>query len=203
MSNLYQKTFSEFENTELVVANSLAQVNTIMPCSVTSVQYPKITVKPLIKRIFINQNNENEYIPYTDISDIPILTLGNNEFNISFPLPKAGDRGLLFACQNQVSDVYETGEIDTPRKFSLTDSVFVPLFMSKEAPVSDTMTVNAEKINIKSDKFSVTNSTAELTQSLVAALNAINNLVTNLGDTINPASKAAIQAEIDKIQSFI
>ena len=64
MGNLYQKTLSPFEQVQLIIANSLSQVNTILPCVITEVNYPKVTVKHSIQRVFINENNQREYLDY-------------------------------------------------------------------------------------------------------------------------------------------
>jgi hypothetical protein len=195
MGNLYQKTLSPFEQVQLIIANSLSQVNTILPCVITEVNYPKVTVKPSIERVFINENNQREYLDYAEVSDIPILTLGSNQFNISFPKPIVGDVGLLLVCQAQVSKIYDREEDKSIRKFSLTDGVFIPLFMKSESSEDDKITVNTDKFNVK-------NSSHELIASIISALTAVKNLSTTAPAVVDPGSQAAIQAEIDKIQSF-
>ncbi|NBQ16882.1 hypothetical protein EBU24_01050 [bacterium] len=195
MGNLYQKTLSPFEETKLIIADTLASVNTIIPCKVLSVSYPYISALPLIKRIFINRDNIAEYIDYGEVNNIPILTLGNAQFNIALPPPAVGDIGILLTCQNQVSKVYEKEEKNVPRKFNLSDCVYVPFFMNTAPSPSD-------KIVINTNKFNVQNGTAELIATLVEVLTTIKNLTTFGGDTLSVATITAIQNSITKIQSF-
>lgn len=195
MGSFYQKTLNQFEETELIVEETLASVNTMMPCEVTAIDYPKVTVKPLIKRIFINELDQTQYLDYGVISDIPVLTMGNSVTNISFPPPIVGDTGVILVSQGQVSSVYGRDEIDVPRKFDFTDAVYVPFFMRQESSESEKLTINSEKFNVKNDSN-------ELITSIISALTAVKNLVTTGSETINPASQLLIQAEIDKIQTF-
>jgi hypothetical protein len=197
MRRAYQKTFNPFEETKLIIEDSLSNVNTIMPCEVVSSEYPTVTIKPLIKRTFYNDIGEAEFIPYGEINKIPVLTLGNQEFNISFPPPSAGDIGLFLVCQNQITQVYETiEEKNSVRKFDLLDGIYIPLFLNSNTSESDKITVNTSK-------FNVSNGDNELIASLVACLGQIKSLTTTDGASVSPGSQAAIQAEIDKIQSFL
>lgn len=195
MGNLYQKTLSPFEETKLIIADTLASVNTIIPCKILSVSYPYVSALPLIKRIFVNRDNTIEYIDYGEVNNIPVLTLGNAQFNISLPPPSVGDIGILLTCQNQVSQVYEKEEKNVPRKFNLSDCVYVPFFMNTTPSPSD-------KIVINTNKFNVQNGTAELIGTLVEVLTTIKNLTTLDGDSLDPPTMLAIQDSITKIQSF-
>lgn len=173
MSNpLYQQTMTPLEQVNLAIENYLVTVDTIMPCKIVSVNYPKVTVQPLINRIVTDENQNTTYLPYGNVPNIPVMTFGNSTFNITLPPPQVGDTGTLLVNEKSVSQVYNSGEILSPRTFNLLDSVYIPQFMKVTANPSDTMTINTQKLVVDaSAKIALTAPEVEIDASTSVAIN--------------------------------
>jgi hypothetical protein len=211
-NNTYQNTYNEVEEIDNIIDTRLAQVNTIVPCSVVSTSTPKVTVKPLIKRVFIDNNDETVYIDYEEVPNIPVLNFGNSMVNINFPEPQVGDTGVLLVNQKYVGDTYASGEIQSARTFSLLDGVFLPFYSSSTIPATGTLAlkgetkveVSTEDMEVMTTRFAVKNAGGqEVLTTLVTALTAIMNGIIDPPNTFNAASIAAIQAQITILQTFL
>jgi len=84
----------------------------------------RVQVLPAIKMIGTN----NEQVPRAPIANVPVFVLGAGGFGISFNL-RAGDTGLLIACDRDISIFTQSGGESSPqstRMKSFSDSYFLP-----------------------------------------------------------------------------
>jgi hypothetical protein len=208
-NNTFQKTYDEVDMLNTLIDGRLGNVNTTMPCKVISASGNKVTLQPLIQRIFIDENEVTQYLSYPEITEVPVLTLGSPSASITFPTPQAGDIGLFLINQNFSGDTYGSGETINPRKFSLLDGVFVPLYLASLAP-ANTIVLESEELKVEASsgveintpKFAVDNGIAELLQSIIDTLEVMKTGLIGGPNTFNPATQALITAEILKIQAY-
>ena len=200
----YQKSYNDVELLEIVIDGKLAQVNTVLPCTVISAVGARVTVKPLIQRIFIDNNDDVQYAEYGEIPNIPVLSLGNSKVSIAFPPPSPGDTGVLLVNQNFVGDTYNSGELQNDRKYSLLDGVYLPFFDGTPA-AEDELHIKADTFLLETEHFAVKNqSGTDLLATIIDALQVIvGATTTNPGiGSFNAAAQASINAEIAKLQGL-
>ena len=171
----------------------LTDIHTIMPGQIESYdeQKRKAEVKPLIKVKMFN----NADVEIKNISNVPVIFPGSNDFNILFPLKK-GDGVLLLFAESGIGKFLSSGnvsEADSQHKFQLADCIAIPgLWAFPKVPQDKSYIKYKEdgSIEIKSNKGKIKidgttdieingNSKnfvthAELTQSLNTFLIALN-----------------------------
>lgn len=139
----------------------IAQLNTCLPGEIVTYDYKKkkASVKPLIKRLFLN----GETLDLPVIHAVPVVFPGTASLGIHFPLKK-GDPVLLVFSQRSLDKWLQSGEDVNPgdsRKFDLSDAVAFPGLTSfNKGSIAD----NNEDIFIKTDgrKVKIGNVTNEL-----------------------------------------
>lgn len=105
----------------------MSDVHTSIPARVESYDSStkKVSVKPLIRKIY--KNGEKISLPV--IGQVPVLFVGTNNTVFQFELTR-GDTGLLIfterALEYWLSGNGSEKDPGDPRKFSLTDGVFLP-----------------------------------------------------------------------------
>lgn len=193
MSNLYQYSQSqELQNLLKLVNSKVATVNTCVPCTIVSVEENFVTAQPNISMFYRDdQQRVVDAGKPSPIPNIPILFPGNLRESIRWTV-QPGDTGILIICQGDTDSFYRHG-VSGPRRFDFLDSVFIPLTMGVSA--------SGMSINVN-NHFSVSNKTASLIPVLVSALNAVVSAVTTGGQSLDPATQAAITDEINKLETF-
>jgi hypothetical protein len=109
----------------------LINLHTAIPCEVVSVDYSTqtVSVKIVVHRI----TADDTVLPYEVINEVPIGYTQTKKYNISFPI-EAGDTGQLIFNERQLDKWIVNNEIAEPddtRKHSLSDALFVPIFVSR------------------------------------------------------------------------
>lgn len=111
------------ENTFLAL---MSEINTCLPGRIESyeVSSQKCTVKPLIKKKFF----DGQALELPIIVEVPVQFSRSKNAGMTFPL-KRGDTGFIIFSQRSMERWLASGEDvepGDPRKFDLTDAIFIP-----------------------------------------------------------------------------
>lgn len=93
-----------------LIQSQLADVHTILPVKITSVDYSKKTanVLPLVKtKIGVSKS-----VAYPELAGVPLVVLSGGKARITFPV-KAGDTGIVLFSERDVSNVLASTGTDT------------------------------------------------------------------------------------------
>lgn len=132
-------------------------VDTVQPVEVVGVnENGSVNVKPLLQ----NTTTSGQVLDITDediIYNIPVMMLTGNNCSILFDVA-IGNKGLLLACQFDISNFKETGQASTKktnRTYSFSDGFYLPLTLLNSVPEALTLTYGNNYISIKNDKISI------------------------------------------------
>lgn len=206
MSRQYQVLTDEVSNFQRLINAQIAQINTCMPARIVSIDGDLATIQPLITLFYRDQQNNIQKSIITEIPNIPLLYPGTAATSIKFQV-SVGDTGIYLINQADVDPIYRSGS-PTHRRFDLLDGVFIPMLMGNSGSgmeITSTGEINITAPTVKidvTDGFSVTNEAGSVIPAVITALTAIMNLVTLSSDVLNPATQAAIAAQIAILQSF-
>lgn len=139
-----------------MIENKINQtLNTCFIAEVTEVQDNKVSVINTNKYIFGEKT-----LDYPIITNVLCGTLYIGGFTITTPIQK-GDYGICVVSQGDITNFKQTKKIsipNTPRKFDISDSIFIPLqfFNNKNGKdcilqnANTTITINNDSVNIQS-----------------------------------------------------
>lgn len=85
-----------------LIQNSLADVHTILPAKITSVDYGagRASVLPLVK----TQIGINKTLPYPELSNVPLVIMSGGKGRLTFPV-KSGDTVLVLFSERDPTNV--------------------------------------------------------------------------------------------------
>lgn len=133
LGNQYNENISSA--IEQLVTARLVRIDTVIPAEIVSVSGNRATVQPLIDIVY---TSETESRP--QLEDIPIYQISSSNAVIYIPI-KAGDKGLLLACQRDIDTFKESYASVSPpseRIFSFVDAIFMPLDFQQAISPSNT-----------------------------------------------------------------
>lgn len=157
------------------IEKELLEIHTAMPASIVS--YDSKTnlavVSPSLRRKYKSEENATD-LPLIANVRVGHLKFGNS--HIRFPV-KPGDEGYLQIMERSIDKWLETGGLvdpDDPRRFALSDGVFIPQLWSKKNPLASKGSPNSLEIrNAKSfievlpnGRFRISNGSEELIKLL-------------------------------------
>lgn len=191
---------------ENLVEGRLADVHTCLPAKVVEFDagQNKVSVQPLIKVSFIDDDGENQEETLPQISDVPVLypRAGGGKFAIVFPLEAGDFVTLVFAERSLDRWLSGDGAAVNPgdlRKHQLSDAIAIPggyPFGSGETVESDRVTIkfgSNSRMEIYEDKILV-----DFNGTLIAVKDGLIELgEENAGEKVAIESK--IQQELNKI----
>ncbi len=117
-----------------IIDGFMMNLNVSIPCVVDRYEDGRVTVTPVIKRVF-EESEKREPETLASIPNVPVLYPSGAGFSITFPIEQ-GDEGVLVFSHRDISGFKEKGEIDEPttfRKHSAADAVFMPCNISSPA----------------------------------------------------------------------
>ncbi len=157
------------------IEKELLEVHTSMPAAIVSYDAKTnlAVVCPSLKRKYKTEENA---IDLPLISNVPVGHLKFGDSHIRFPV-KPGNEGYLQIMERSIDKWSETGGLvdpDDPRKFALSDAVFIPQLWSKRNPLVSKGSPNSLEIrNAKSfievlpnGRFRISNGSEELIKLL-------------------------------------
>ncbi len=107
------------------INKSLMSLHTVHPAKVKKLRNDgTVDVDLMIHSVFANGSNES--LP--SITQLPVLYMGSNDYQISFPIQE-GDEGLALFAERDISRFISTGETGSPnalRLHDLSDAMFLP-----------------------------------------------------------------------------
>jgi hypothetical protein len=212
MSNLYRNNQDQYQQVERIVNNLLGSVNTNLLVEVKAIDGVKLTVQPTGKRFYKNNNLQQETKDYGEF-EVNVLQLNNITVTIN-----VGDIGFLIVNQYDIGNIL-SGETLVPRRFDLLDGLFFPVNITSTAISTEDVEIRvprdiqltavrnveivAKTLDTECTETQIKNPAGDsLIQVLIDVLNVIDNLVTQSGDVLNAATKAAIQTEVAKLTAF-
>lgn len=164
-----------------------ALINVALPAKVISYDATKqtVTVRLAPKRARRKNKTELERYNQPDIANVPVAFPGTGAWSITWPIA-AGDYGVVVVCDRSIDEWKSTGADRTdpqdPRRFDLTDCVFVPggrPFTAVVAPAG----VDASALVIAGALIKLGSSAASdavaLSTLVIAQLNALKTAITN------------------------
>jgi hypothetical protein len=187
-------------------------VNTNLLVEVKAIDGVKLTVQPTGKRFYKNNNLQQETKDYGEF-EVNVLQLNNITVTIN-----VGDIGFLIVNQYDIGNIL-SGETLVPRRFDLLDGLFFPVNITSTAISTEDVEIRvprdiqltavrnveivAKTLDTECTETQIKNPAGDsLIQVLIDVLNVIDNLVTQSGDVLNAATKAAIQTEVAKLTAF-
>jgi hypothetical protein len=212
MSNLYRNNQDQYQQVERIVNNLLGSVNTNLLVEVKAIDGVKLTVQPTGKRFYKNNNLQQETKDYGEF-EVNVLQLNNITVTIN-----VGDIGFLIVNQYDIGNIL-SGETLVPRRFDLLDGLFFPVNITSTAISTEDVEIRvprdiqltavrnveivAKTLDTECTETQIKNPAGDsLIQVLIDVLKVIDNLVTQSGDVLNAATKAAIQTEVAKLTAF-
>lgn len=108
----------------------MSDVHVALPGRITSYDSTtqKASVKPLIKRGYMDEEGERAAESLPVVTDVPVMFPGAGSYRITFPI-SSGDTGLLVFCSASLDRwLVRGGEVDPEddRRNTLSDAVFYP-----------------------------------------------------------------------------
>jgi hypothetical protein len=197
MSRLYRNNNDQYEQTERLINNRLAYVNTNLLVEVKAINGKKITVQPTGLRFYTDNNLQQQQKPYGQF-DVNIIQLKG----ITVPI-SVSQIGLLIVNQYDIANITDNEDLIN-RRFDLLDGVFIPTILQTDTPSSDTLKLSGENLITSFTSTKIENSNSDsLIKVVIDALTVLKNLVTQDNqDTLSTATQSALQSEIDKLQAF-
>ena len=194
-------TFSETIQ-ELIEAK-LMEIHTSTPAKIVSYDYAKnlAVVQPLIKRKY---KNEDSPIELPTISNVPVAFPRMGNAWVRFPV-NVDDEGSIKIMERSIDKWLSSGgsvDPDDPRKFSLSDAVFMPGLNSQVNPMASTAAEDSLQLQLGTSfleittagKFKVTDGTNELFDLLVELTTEIGAGVDAMGTPWNAGTIAKFEA---------
>lgn len=151
-----------YDTVRTIVESELLDVNVCLPARVESYDASEssVSVQPLIKRAFRNDDDEREAKALPVINDVPVVFPGAGDYRISFPISK-GDIVQLVFSHASLDAWLQGGKLVDPlddRRFNLSDAIAIPGLRafndSIGAASEDALVVEASEIRLGSDAAS-------------------------------------------------
>lgn len=193
----------------------MERIDTALPAMVLAFDREKnvATIKPLILRVDV----KNEMFERGSIYEVSCLSLGTNNFHISFPMPR-GTLGWIIAMDRDI-DLYkqtlEFSQPNTARSHSFADCLFIPDAMRNyviNEEDADCMVIQSTdgnsrvaigaavaRIVVGATRLVVTDGKVQV-DTLEAEINATTatiNADTTINGTLTVSEKITAQADID------
>lgn len=209
MSNLINITSDPKQAINNAINSRVHQINTQYPAKVASVSGNTVTVQPQIQSFYLDENNNLQTCDYPLVENVPILMLGKPSASVSTPVV-VGDSGLCLVMQADSGSFFFGDEISVCRKHDLVDSVFIPFY--KATPSSDlVISCGENKVDISNtgievfseSSINIYNTTGNLIQILIQCMTIISGLTTQTNDTLSSSTIAALQTQIELLNSFV
>lgn len=148
------------------IENLLVDIHTALPARVESFDGQKsmVSVQPLLKRKF---RTETDAINLPIISNVPVIFPRTANAFIKMPIAK-GDQGLIVFSERSLDKWLDSGgesiSPDDPRKFDLSDAVFLPgLYTYTQTSIDPASNIliynNKTQITIKPDGETIIDNT--------------------------------------------
>ena len=125
------------------IAAALGRVHTSFPARVLSYDATtqKATIQSVVRFRRMNSDDELEtYLP-PPIANVPVLFFSSGSHSITFPISE-GDQGFVMCAERSIDEWKSTGSKDSeptdPRRFDLSDAVFIPAGRAFVDPVPTT-----------------------------------------------------------------
>lgn len=148
------------------------QIHTALPGTVIS--YDSGSGRASVQPSGFFKTEDGRSLAFPVIHNAPVCFPcgGGGSIGVSFPI-KPGDAGLIVFSESQLDDFLNGGDSDDPRRFALTDAMFIPGMYPAAPPVSTTdpsavvvqngentavMTSSAFTVTVGSTVFSVSGS---------------------------------------------
>ena len=132
-------------------------IDTVQPVEVVSVNEDNtVNVKPLLQ----DMTTSGKLLEITDddiIYNIPVMMLTGSNCSLVFNVD-TGNKGLLLACQFDISNFKETGQASpkkTNRTYSYSDGFYLPLTILNTKPETMILTYGKSSISIKDGQIDV------------------------------------------------
>lgn len=190
---------------DVMMDAKVAAMNTALPGEVLKYDAStgKAEVRPLIRLKYADGTTLTPPV----IVNVPIVMPRTQGGSLTLPVA-AGDKVLLIFAQWSIDRwLSEGGEVDAgdARAHAMSDAFAIPgAFSFKDGPTGETGTVlkdGSTKVKIEGEKVAIGNTTAELLDQLVTALDAIATSTAGVHPT-TLSNAAAIQAASDKISGL-
>lgn len=183
-----------------IVDETLEKVNAVKLGTIQSVDssVQSCTVKIAYKRT----DADGKVVEYPLLVDVPYFVLQGGGAFIEFPLAK-GDKCLLLFSDREIDNFWAKGNITTTssaRKHSLSDAVALVGISTKTAPLS--LLGNVLRLYSGSAKIELQNATVTFSTWLQGFIQAIMDQVDTHGDTLSPATIAALSAKKTEIANL-
>lgn len=185
-----------------VIKSNIAKIYTSIPGRFESFDGELASVKPLIKKKYID--DEIEALPV--IVGVPVLFPSTNEFQMTFPINK-GDGCLIIFSMRDISNWIANGGDSEPvdlRKYDITDAMAIPGLFS---PIESTIEYDEDDVLIKfneaviriqkDEKFAIGNQNAELIDILSQLLAILKTDTAGGSPLAGAAQYAALQLTVD------
>lgn len=155
----------------------------LQPVEIVSTDGQFATVRPLLAHF----DTTGQKIPITaadNISNIPIVQPFGGNGQIKFE-PSVGDKGLLIACNWDISAYKKTHAqttVASSRQFNWSDGFFLPVDFSA-APVGTLIQNGASSVQLDKNEINISTGTTNLSSDLVITGNiTVNGTITATGE---------------------
>lgn len=174
-----------------LIDSNIRLINTAFIAKVVNINDNKVDIIDVIKN---DETKNNVVIPNIMVGQ----PLGGN-YKIQYPI-KINDIGLAIICKKDISTYKKSGKestANTKRVFNISDSIFIPLSLYKQATIDNNLIIGNENtnININDDiniKSSEINLNAKSNLSLQGQLlilksqnDSLKSVLSNLADLIS------------------
>jgi hypothetical protein len=167
------------------------------------------------KKTFLKKNSkglyEDEYVDYPLLLDVPVIIMSGGNAALTFPI-SAGDDCLILFNDRDIDNWFATGQslpLNSNRLHSLNDGMALVGLRASNNPIASydqsrvVLRNNTASVGVNSNAIQIKNSSQNLKSILQDLVDAINGIITSGGQTVSPASQAALNLIKTRIGSLL